>query len=74
MGAKVLWNKTPKPPRSKKPKNPDKAVKWDKEVGDRGMTLKEALKILDNAPDQIPTANVILLLKEIEHTYEAELY
>ena len=31
MGAKVLWNKTPKPPRSKKPKNPDKAVKWDKE-------------------------------------------
>ena len=38
------------------------------------MTLKEALKILDNAPDQIPTANVILLLKEIGHTYEAEPY
>ena len=38
------------------------------------MTLKEALKILDNAPDQIPIANVILLLKEIGHTYEAELY
>ena len=31
MGVKVTWYKSPKPRKQKKPKNPDKAVKWDKE-------------------------------------------